>query len=390
MKKFLLISLLLIVFGIFCATRFNQLNLVRPDEDTFSWLYRINYYPWIVSSNLKGQNLGDRDLKYAGTISYHPGVTIMTFSGISTKIGKAIKEKGDPLYESCPYLDFNCKYLDYELFIAKLPLVLIIGILFVFSIYMFSVVFSMRQLFIWIAIMLFEPILISSSQQLHLDFLFGMFVIAGVSAILYSIKSEKKLVMVLAGALMGFALLTRFAGVFFIPGILASLLYIDAKNFIKNVLYFALGGFAAFIGFYPPMWVAPIETLTYIIKSSAEISDNLAGVIPAHIKYWNNLVWYWGIYSVALSIYIWFVLVSGIIAIFALPSRNKRLALAILIIYISYFSFVNLADKQYVRYLIPVLIGISVPTSIGVWNLFVKALKLLSRAKMYTWLLNSR
>src|SRR3989338_11234454 len=103
--KIILAAFVVVVFFI---TRLTNLNSVPPFEDNFSWLYRINYYPWIVSTNLKGGYIEGKDLAYAGTISYHPGVTIMTFSGISTKIGKTLIRKYDPLYEDCPYLDSQC------------------------------------------------------------------------------------------------------------------------------------------------------------------------------------------------------------------------------------------------------------------------------------------
>ena len=132
MKKTIYKIIFSITFlAIFFITRLNGLNDF-VGIDNYSWLYRINLYPWVVIENLKGNTIPDKDLAYAGTISYHPGVTIMTFSGISTKIGKTLIRKYDPLYEDCPYLDSQCKYLDFELFIAKLPLLIIGSFLFLY------------------------------------------------------------------------------------------------------------------------------------------------------------------------------------------------------------------------------------------------------------------
>jgi len=380
--KLLIIFTIFLTLIFFYATRFNNINQTYPDADTFSWLYRINYYPWIVSSNLKGIDVGEnRDLKYAGTISYHPGVTIMTFSGISTKIGKAMKLKEDQYYESCAYMDFSCKYLDYEQMVAKTPLIIISGILLGLSLYLLSYVFSLKSLIPWILFILLEPLLLVSSKALHLDYLFAMFSIAAVSCLIYSLDKNKKWIMILAGSLMGFALLTRFAGSFMVPGILASLVYLDHKNFIRNAGLFALGGIAAFVGFYPAMWVAPIETLTYIIKASSEISDNLAGTAPAYVRYFNSLKWYFESYSKALSFASILFLFAGIGGLFVPGIKKRRFVYSILIIYLTYFAFVNLADKQYVRYLVPVVIGIMIPASIGLENLIQSARKILELRK---------
>lgn len=369
MKKLLIACVILLTLVTFYATRFNNVNETPADEDTFSWLYRINYYPWIVSSNLKGIDLGSRDLKYAGTISYHPGVTIMTLSGISTKIGKARLEKADPDYETCAYLDYGCKYLGDEMLMAKIPLIIVSGVLFALSVYLLSRVFSVGSTAIYASIVLFEPLLLSASKLLHLDFLFGMFAITAVSSLLYSIDKKIKWMMFTAGALMGFALLTRFAGSFMIPGIIAGIIYLDYKNSLRNISLFALGGFVAFIGFYPPMWVAPIETLTYIIKSSVEISDNLAETLPAYVRYLNSLQWYFGVYIGSFSsMKVWLFLI-GVLGIGFSKIKKKKFIYSFLIIYLSYFSFINLADKHYIRYLVPILIGLAPVIGVGVYSL---------------------
>ncbi len=113
------------MFVIYLFSRFYNLNQQPVWEDNFSWLYRLNYYPWILETNFKGHPENGKNLKYAGTLSYHPGVTVMTLSGLTTRIGKKILAKTDPAYTPCTYNDANCKYLSAELFMAKLPLIIL-------------------------------------------------------------------------------------------------------------------------------------------------------------------------------------------------------------------------------------------------------------------------
>src|SRR3990167_579096 len=170
----------MIVAAIFFVARFVGLNSNPPFEDNFSWLYRINYYPWIVSTNLKGGYIEGKDLAYAGTISYHPGVTIMTFSGISNKIAKKYKFQTDKNYEECAYMDYDCPYLDFELYWAKFTLVIISGLLLGYTVYLFSGVFGIFASSMWALIILFEPSSLNLSKDLHLDFIFFMFTISSV------------------------------------------------------------------------------------------------------------------------------------------------------------------------------------------------------------------
>lgn len=387
-SKWILIILIIATFFTYNFTRFYNLNKTPVDDDTFSWFYRLNSYPWLVSSNLKGHDIGDKDLAYVGKLSYHPGVTIMTFSGISTKFGKNIMSQRNPEYKECAYLDYECEFLGFELFIAKLPLVVIGSALFGLSIFFFSKVFSVPQIFPWVLSILFEPLILSASQLLHLDFLFAIFAVSSIAALFYGVKFSFSWIKLFAGALMGFALLTRFAGGFLLLSVFAVLFYLQPifKQFIKSSFLYALGIVTLFIGFYPPMWVAPVETITYIIESSIGISDNLAGTAPLYERYFSSLNWSLQRLVDVVSLPALGMIIAGNLALFWIPFKNRKYALSIFIIFIGYFAFINLADKQYVRYLVPVLIGVLLSGSIGIYYLlnllYLKVKNSLLRAKM--------
>lgn len=366
MKNYRLI-LSLIVIAVFFITRLTSLNAILPFEDNFSWLYRINYYPWIVTTNLKGGYIEGKDLAYAGTISYHPGVTIMTFSGISNKIAKKYKFQTDKNYEECAYMDYQCPYLDYELYWAKFPLVLISGLLFGYTVYLFAGVFGIISSVIWSLLILFEPISVDLSKDLHLDFIFFMFTISGVLGLLDYLRSKRRF-FVLPAVFFGFVLLTRFMGILFLPAILfVFIMYKGFLNGFLTFLKFLLISILTFIAVYPPMWVAPIQTIKYILISSRGITDDLSGLIPFHLRYYGGVLYYFELAEGSFTLIFWMVFVfGGLLAFYIKNKQKKKYLLSIFFLFITYMLFVNVSDKRYLRYILPSLFGIVMVSVAGI------------------------
>ena len=361
----------------FSTIRLTNLNNIPVYADTFSWLYRINYYPWIVSENLQNGPVNGKNLKYAGTISYHPGVTLMTFSGISTKIGKKILRNTDPDYEDCAYEDYTCKYLNTELFIAKLPLIIINAILLGLTIYILSKIFGVSKLYFFIIVVFWESEFIRASKDLHLDFIFSSFLLASISLLLYGVINNKNRYIFISGIAMGFVILTRFVGIIFLPIIFLALYFLNKKTLIKRFAIFTFSCSLTFILIYPPMWVSPIDTIKYIINSSIEISDNMNEIYPFHVRYSNGILWYFNALKTTFSYVLLTLLPTGIIASLFF-SKNRKIIYTMLFIFISYILFINLADKKYIRYLIPALLGLTAISSIGLnylLNYFIEKLK---------------
>lgn len=363
-KRVILVGLFVLLFFF---TRLSNLNQFPPFEDNFSWLYRINYYPWIITANLKGQYIEGKDLSYAGTISYHPGVTIMTFSGISNKIAKKFKFAVDKNYVECGYLDYSCPYLDYELFWSKFPLVIISGLLFGYTLLLFLKIAGSIAPIIWALIILFEPTSVYLSKDLHLDFIFLMFTISAFLSLVVSIFEKNSRYLYTSGVLFGFALLTRFIGIIFFPFILYTFLVNYKFNYaILRAFKFFVITAVTFILVYPPMWVAPMQTVSFMINSSRGLTDDLAGLVPFHIRYINGLVYYYNQIMGSFSLMFIFVLLNGLILFFIFGSNYiKRFLLPIFYLFIWYLLVINISDKRYLRYLLPSFFGISMLSSYG-------------------------
>lgn len=358
------------LWALFISTRFLNLNKVEAWEDNFSWLYRINYYPWILESNFKGIAEKDKDLKYAGTISYHPGVTIMTISGLSTRYGKKIISKIDSNYVPCTYNDSECKYLQTELILAKAPLIILTSVLFAYMLWQLydyhnkdirNNGFIIAPLVFGLIIVL-EPLFYNTSRDLHLDFLQSSFITVAFITLL------KKEDYILAGIMYGLATLTRFASVLFIPGIIALIIYNFLGNYksyrilIRNLVIFFLTASIVFISLYPPMWVAPISTIKYLIEGSLDSTTSHNAALGEQ-NYVSGLVGFFTRHDFDLSITWISMFIGALIYNITRMRKNKYFKkeyIKIFIFFIGYWALLNFSEKKFFRYLTPIIMGLSI------------------------------
>lgn len=353
----------LLFVTLFTFSRLYNLQKVPPWEDNYSWLYRINYYPWILESNIKNINEEDKDIAYSGKLSYHPGVTIMTFSGVTTRIGKKIISEVDPNYIPCEYKAENCKYMEYELFVAKLPLILLSSLALYFCIDVVTRKIGVFSGLLFGIIALLEPILYSTSRDLHLDFLQASLILASLIAFLYGKYRNNNLT---AGIFFGLAILTRFASLLFTPGFLI-VMFINKLGF-KNVAKFFITAGLTFYLLFPAMWVSPVGTIKYIISGSIDSTTSHTNV--------NKLTYIEGIKSYAAQYpeyvsLVWslLLLVSLVYYLISLKNGLTKFETSLIIFYLLYFLLLNFSDKRFFRYLTPAVLGYSVLISISIYKL---------------------
>jgi len=375
-KAFSKIIILLLLFFVFLFTRFYNLSEAPVWEDNFSWLYRINYYPWIIENNLKGNPEEGEDLSYAGKISYHPGVTLMTFSGFTTRYGKKIISKIDTEYKPCAYNDYECPYLNVELLLAKIPIIFISSIAFFIIIYILSNNISLLSALIFGVIVLFEPIFVTTSRDLHLDFLQSILITLSFVILLFYSKQKE---LVFSGISFGLATLTRFISVMFVP----SFLFIEVifrKFEIKKVLLLFFSSFLFFCIMYPPMWVAPYKTASYMISGSLDSTkshvqnDNNVGYFSGFLEFLSNdndfeLSTFWVLLFLTSLAYATFYL-----------RKQVMVNYEILLFFTIYLLLLNISDKKFFRYLTPIIMGYSIFVSI-VWSHIIHRLQVKYKTK---------
>lgn len=362
--------LMLTITAVFLFTRFYNLNKARIWEDNYSWLYRINHYPWILELNLKGLNKPDRDMEYLGKISYHPGVTLMSFSGISTRYGKKVVKLFDPNYVQCGYFE-GCQYLHLELFLAKLPLILISSVAFFIILKIISEKYDWISMVIFGLIVISEPILFTTSRDLHLDFIQSILIMLTFALFISKNTWKNHL---FSGIAFGLTALTRFASIVFLP----SFLLIDikrGKSFLKNFLGFLTSATFVFFLMYPAMWFHPIKTVEYILEGSVESSSDTIDIAKGNqLTYLGGVLEYLNKSNEGLST-VWkilFIISVGSLIYKTIKGESYEL-LQIIIFFGLYFLFINFSGKRYFRYLTPMITGFSLFIAIA-WSEIIRVI----------------
>jgi hypothetical protein len=375
-KKGKVITILNVIFFLaFLITRLISTHLPPVWEDNFSWLYRINYYPWVVENGIKGTSLpgvSEQPLKYSGKISYHPGVTVMTFSGASTRISNKIYSRYIGERTPCAYLDETCPDLKYELFIAKLPLIIISGLLLTVLFYMISTNYNQTAGIVFGLIVLFEPFLFIRSVDLHLDFLQAVFL---VSATYLVFLSKHKYRQIIGGLLLGLALLTRFSSIIILPITMLCLLrYTNFKVNFTRLASFLLPAVIIFFTIYPAMWVAPLETTMYMVSGAVNTSQlNTQQGTTRNIFQLSTYIFS----SMSL---IWLTFLA--VLVIRIRHLEKNL-LIFLCIFLFYLVVLSVPSRTFARYITPIVLGMSVPISIVIADLFYSLRKLIITALGY-------
>jgi hypothetical protein len=368
MSKKLNILLILIITAVFLFTRFYNLSKAPIWEDNYSWLYRINHYPWILELNLKGLNEEDRDMEYLGKISYHPGVTLMTFSGLSTRYGKKIVKFLNPNYVPCGYFE-GCQHLQLELFLAKIPLILLSSIALFIILKLISKKFDWITIAIFGLIVVFEPILLNTSRDLHLDFFQSILIM--VAFVIFTYKDSLKN-HIYSGLVFGLAALTRFASVVFLPSFLL-IGTMRRKLIIKDVLGFFLSAAFVFVLMYPAMWFHPVKTVEHIIEGSVDSSSDTIDIAEGNkLTYFEGLSEYLHKANNGLST-VWKILFVTSIGFFVYKAfKGQSFELFRIIFFFGlYFAFINFSDKRYFRYLTPIITGFSLFIGLA-WSEIIK------------------
>jgi 4-amino-4-deoxy-L-arabinose transferase-like glycosyltransferase len=335
----------------------------------------MNYYPWVLETTFKRTNEPEKGLKHAGEITYHPGVTLMTLSGISSRIGKKILTSSIPNYTPCGYKDMACPYLKTEIKIAKIPLILAFSIGFYLMLYLISGKFNLLTAIVFGSFVIYEPFLFLTSRDLHLDYLQTTFIVLSV---LFFYKAKNYKYIVLSGFSLGLAILTRFPSVFFIPGMLLLMQY--SKTGLKKFFTLVSIAIITFVLLYPPMWKYPLNTIRFIVGGSSEStqSHNLGKLQENKIKeYTTGIVLYTREVLAHMSPIWTLSMLIAVISVFYLPidRRTKKDIGTFALVFLIYFLLLNLSDKKFFRYTTPSIVGLTIPMSYIMSSVFTIIMK---------------
>jgi hypothetical protein len=260
--RFLLLFAFIILFFF---TRLPQLGPSVVNPDGVNWHWRAEQF-------VVGLKMREFERTYQ---FYHPGVTLMWITGSPVELLKRTSEH--PIV----YTHYNFGVFH---FVAKYTLVMVQLVLSVIAIYLLTRALgrNSRRNFLLslgaVSLFTFEPFFLGNSRVLHLDILMTLFLFNGLLLAYLGALRYHWIKVVLAGAFIGFAFLTKsisiggFLFAIFGGALLAS--EFNIRNFRKALRY-ALLILPAFLAtvfiFWPALWVDPVMVIQEVFKGGGEL-----------------------------------------------------------------------------------------------------------------------
>lgn len=342
------------VFLFVVLYRLPNLGLDLINNDDGWWKSRGYAYSSAVTS-----------LDFAQTAqTYHPGVTLLWSQFIAIKAYGVIYDLGfTPDYFNVS--EYILNHILQNLFVVLTTSVLL-SILYLGLTKIFGKFYSI----LFIIILASEPFFTALGRTIHLDALLAISMFACFVYYYLALdenSKNKKLNLVLGGALGGVALLTKSPALFLIPMLFVPVLL--SKNISelerKLIIYTKtlLIMFAIFFLLWPAMWVMPLEVLNnYLFKGVQGV-----GIEEGHQHYWFGTItsdpgWFFyplviiGRYSSVLFI----TTIGGALYLFKkkkdiFKDQLAQFSFMNLVYFACFVLMISLASKKIDRYSLPVI-----------------------------------
>jgi hypothetical protein len=381
-----ILILVLVTVSVFIP-RYRALDrFATVDEE--KWAVRAaNFYV-----GLRTQDLGRT--KQAG----HPGVTTMWAGtlGIMTTFPNlyayAPEQMGDSEYNHLLNRQgFNL--LD-MLVGGRRVLVVVHTVLFLLAFFYLRKILGLLPAFAGILLLTFDPFHLAHSRLLHLDGLLSTFMFVAFLGFCSYLDTAKRIDLFITGITTGMAWLTKSTGLFLIPvfiliGIVRPYRSNDGvpsfrplqvnRMAVKPLLsVLALAGLT-FILFWPAMWIAPIESLAVIFGKAL----NYAAEGHNSPVFFNGQIYPQGKIGFLTAFYpltyLWRtsplvligLLAAGLGFIYHKTPFDqpdiRRLALDIVVFVITFGLLINLGQKKFDRYLLPVYLPLDLLSFFGLY-----------------------
>ncbi len=208
------------------------------------------------------------NMDFAGTaVTYHPGITLIWSQFFAIKTYGILNRAGYTP-EHFGVSEFIMNHVLQNVFVVFFTSFLIL-----FLYLGLKKILGRKWALLFVLILCFEPFFTALSRTIHLDTLMSLLMFnAFVYYYLYlANEADRKFSrnLLLAGAFMGLALLTKSAALFLLPFFsLITFLYYDKrikKDFITKLVILFGSAALIFIAFWPAMWVHPLDTLNLYV-----------------------------------------------------------------------------------------------------------------------------
>jgi len=296
----------------------------------------------------------------------HPGVVTMWLSGIFIK--------------AFPQNDFPSM-----LSIARAPTVIVSSLSIIFVFYLIKILFNTQIALLSAILIALDPFFLAHSRLIHLDAMLTTLMLLCLLFLMAFLKRPRTLILILAGILLGSAILTKLPAMFLIAFIPIVVLFLsNDKRSIRYILYIYLIAAATFILVWPSMWVSPMDTLLKMIfdqQSGLEIvvkNPHGSGFFRGIIDDGNHgpLFYPVSFLMMATPTTILFLLIFFVFFVKNLYNRgldnfNKNLIVIILYVFL-FVTQMALSLKSFPRYILPIFPMVDIMAAIAMYFLFEK------------------
>lgn len=333
----------------FFSARIPQLGEDIVNADAARWHARsINF--------LNSLKSGD----YKGTYQHNqPGVTLMWMESFRLLIFKT-ELNTEKLNDSSFYIENNIY--------SKLTLVLVLGLLFIISIYLLSNLFNSEIALIYGLIFSTESFVIGIDRFFHVTSLETQLLFVSMLFFIIYFKNTKKLNLIFSLIFYTLALLTKTSTLIILPVYISLLLYrfINFKN--KDILYLATIPVLYFL-LFPAMWADPLFVISKL--NSGVINAVSTDVRSATYNYILSFIYYPLVLVFKTSPILLISLFFTPFFFFKYQKPKIENVIPVLFIAIYYLAF-SIAVKKIDRYLLTIFPQLILLASIFIYSLKIR------------------
>jgi len=351
-------SLTLILVLFFILVRIPYLGFSNFNTDSFKWKQRIYDF---------GTGVFTFDFQKTNQ-KYHPGVTLLWIGTFAVKTQTLIYDYvyQTPLSDNSADLIFSLNF--YQIFFVVIACSILLGFFYRFLIKIYDPI----KAFAICLIFSLEPFFMGLTSTLHLDGLLTLFILNSLVTFYLFTKNNLRKYLIFSGIFFGLALLTKTTALLFLPIIFVLYVYYHkvGKKFIIELGSFALTIVLTYFIVWPAMWVAPIDTLTYVVKGVVVGTDDHSQI------YFGNLVndpgplYYLLVLLIKTPIYIFPTVLLALYMQLNTTYRKYTFESFLLICSLLYLIEITIPSKKLDRYILPLTVLLSIYAVSYLYNRF--------------------
>jgi len=350
-------TLVLVLF--FIIVRLPFLGFSNFNTDSFKWKQRIYDF---------GTGVFTFDFEKTNQ-KYHPGVTLLWVGTMAVKSHTLFYEYiyQAPLSDNSPDLIFSLNF--YQILFVVITCAILLGIFYRFLIKIYDPI----KAFAVCLIFSLEPFFMGLTTTLHLDGLLTLFTINSLITFYLFLRTNLRKYLIYSGIFFGLSLLTKTTALLFLPVIFIIYIYQRYKSGLKlfqELSLFSLIICLTYFVIWPAMWVAPIDTLTYVVKGVVVGTDDHSQI------YFGNLVndpgpfYYLLVLLIKTPIYIFPTLLLAMYRQLNTTYRKYTFESFLLISSFLYLVEIAIPSKKLDRYILPISVLLSIFAISFLYNRF--------------------